>query len=132
MEVTEQSLYEGLKMAKAGNHLTDISHAIGEYVHAHGFSIPSEYTGHGIGSEVHEDPIVPNYGKPHKGVRLKEGMCLAVEPMVHFGKPQTRVLDDEWTVVTKDGSLAAHFEHSIVITKDGCKILTTRHDKEES
>ena len=132
MEVTEQSLYEGLKMAKAGNHLTDISHAIETYVYAHGFSIPQEYTGHGIGTAVHEDPIVPNYGKPHKGVRLKEGMCLAVEPMVHFGKPQTRVLDDEWTVVTKDGSLAAHFEHSIVIPKEGCKILTTRHDKEES
>ncbi len=132
MEVTEQSLYEGLKMAKAGNRLTDISHAIETYVYQNGFSIPQDYAGHGIGSQVHEDPTVPNFGKPGKGVRLKEGMCLAIEPMVHAGKPQTRVLNDEWTVVTKDGSLAAHFEHSVVIRKDGCEILTTIHDKEES
>lgn len=132
MEVTEQSLYEGLKMAKAGNYLTDISHAIETYVYAHGFSIPQDYAGHGIGTSVHEDPTVPNFGKPGRGVRLKEGMCLAIEPMVHFGKPQTRVLNDDWTVVTKDGSLAAHFEHSIVVRKDGCDILTTIHDKEES
>lgn len=132
MQVSEESLYEGLKMAKAGNYLTDISHAIEKHVYAHGFSIPQDYAGHGIGTSVHEDPTVPNFGKPGKGVRLKEGMCLAIEPMVHFGKPQTRVLNDDWTVVTKDGSLAAHFEHSIVIRKDGCDILTTIHDKEES
>lgn len=132
MQVSEESLYEGLKMAKAGNYLTDISHAIEKHVYAHGFSIPQDYAGHGIGTSVHEDPTVPNFGKPGKGVRLKEGMCLAIEPMVHFGKPQTRVLNDDWTVVTKDGSLAAHFEHSIVIREDGCDILTTIHDKEES
>lgn len=132
MEVTEQSLYEGLKMAKAGNRLTDISHAIETYVYKHGFSIPQDYAGHGIGTQVHEDPTVPNFGKPGKGVLLKEGMCLAIEPMVHAGKPQTRVLADEWTVVTKDKSLAAHFEHTVVIRKDGCEILTTIHDKEES
>lgn len=132
MEVSEQSLYEGLKMAKAGNRLTDISHAIETYVYKHGFSIPLDYAGHGIGTQVHEDPTVPNFGKPGKGVLLKEGMCLAIEPMVHAGRPQTRVLADEWTVVTKDKSLAAHFEHTVVIRKDGCEILTTIHDKEES
>ena len=132
LDVTEQSLYEGLKMAKAGNRLTDISFAIESYVHQHGFSIPQDYAGHGIGSEVHEDPTVPNFGKPGRGIVLKEGMCLAIEPMVHAGRPQTRVLADEWTVVTKDGSLAAHFEHTVVIRKDGCDILTTIHDKEES
>ncbi|NBK97617.1 MAG: type I methionyl aminopeptidase [Erysipelotrichia bacterium] len=132
MEVSEQSLYEGLKMAKAGNRLTDISHAIETYVYKHGFSIPQDYAGHGIGTQVHEDPTVPNFGKAGKGVLLKEGMCLAIEPMVHAGKPQTKVLADEWTVVTKDKSLAAHFEHSVVIRKDGCEILTTIHDKEEA
>ncbi len=132
MEVTEQSLYEGLKKAKAGNRLTDISHAIETHVRKFGFSIPQDYAGHGIGTSVHEDPTVPNFGKPGKGVLLKEGMCLAIEPMVHAGKAQTRVLADEWTVVTKDKSLAAHFEHTVVIRKDGCEILTTLQDKEES
>ncbi len=132
MEVTKQSLYEGLKKAKAGNRLTDISHAIETHVHKFGFSIPQDYAGHGIGTSVHEDPTVPNFGKPGKGILLKEGMCLAIEPMVHAGKAQTRVLADEWTVVTKDKSLAAHFEHSVVITKDGCEILTKLQDKEDS
>lgn len=132
MKVSEQALYEGLKMAKAGNRLTDISHAIESYVYKHGFSIPQDYAGHGIGTQVHEDPTVPNFGKQGKGVLLKEGMCLAIEPMVHAGRPQTRVLDDEWTVVTKDKSLAAHYEHSVVIRKDGCEILTMIHDKEEA
>ncbi len=129
---TEESLYEGLKMAKAGNRLTDISSAIETHVRKYGFSIPQDYAGHGIGTSVHEDPTVPNFGKPGKGVLLKEGMCLAIEPMVHAGKPQTKVLADNWTVVTKDKSLAAHFEHSVVITKEGCRILTKIHDKEES
>lgn len=132
MQVTEESLYEGLKMAKAGNRLSDISHAIETHVYKYGYSIPQDYAGHGIGSDVHEDPTVPNFGKPGRGVLLKEGMTLAIEPMVHAGKPQTRVLPDEWTVVTKDGSLAAHFEHTIVIKKDGCQILTTLQNKEES
>lgn len=125
MEVTKQALFEGLKFAKAGNHLSDISHAIGEYVYGHGYSIPRDYTGHGIGSQLHEDPSVPNFGPSGMGVVLKEGMCIAVEPMVHAGRPQTKVLADDWTVVTKDGSWTAHYEHTILITKDGFEILTT-------
>lgn len=132
MEVTKQSLFEGLKQAKAGNHLTDISHAIGEYVYAHGYSIPRDYAGHGIGSSVHEDPTVPNFGPAGHGILLKEGMTIAVEPMVHMGKPQTKVLHDNWTVVTKDNSLTAHYEHTIVIMKDGYDILTTMNKEELS
>lgn len=131
LDVTEQSLYEGLKMAKVGNRLTDISHAIETHVHKHGFSIPKDYTGHGIGTSVHEDPTVPNFGKPGHGVMLKKGMALAIEPMVHAGRPQTKVLDDDWTVVTADHSLSAHFEHSVVIYEDGCEILTKIHNVEE-
>lgn len=131
LDVTEQSLYEGLKFAKAGNRLTDISHAIETYVHKHGFSIPQDYTGHGIGTSVHEDPSVPNFGKPGHGVLLKKGMTLAIEPMVHAGRPQTKVMNDGWTVVTADNSQAAHFEHSVVIYEDGCEILTKIHDVEE-
>ena len=130
MDVTKASLFEGLKYAKAGNHLTDISHAIGEYVYQHGYSIPQDYAGHGIGTEVHEDPIVPNFGPSGHGILLKEGMTIAVEPMVHAGRPQTKVLPDG-TVLTKDGSLAAHYEHTVVILKDGYEILTTTSEKEE-
>ncbi|MDD6466972.1 MAG: type I methionyl aminopeptidase [Erysipelotrichaceae bacterium] len=124
MEVTKQSLFEGLKQAKPGNRIGDISHAIGEHVHAHGYTVPMDYTGHGVGSKLHEDPVIPNYGPAGRGVILKEGMTLAVEPMVHMGKPQTKTMSDGWTVKTKDGSLCAHYEHSIVITKDGYEILT--------
>lgn len=131
MEVTKQSLYEGIKQAKPGNRVTDISHAISSYVYAHGYSIPQDYSGHGVGTSVHEDPTVPNFGSPGKGALLKEGMCIAIEPMVHMGKAQTRVLKDGWTVVTKDGSLTAHYEHTIAITKNGYEILTTLTDKEE-
>ena len=125
MEVTRESLFTGLAQAKPGNRLGDISHAIGEYVHSFGYSVPMEYAGHGIGTSLHEEPSVPNFGPANRGVVLKEGMTLAVEPMVHRGKPFTRVLADDWTVVTKDGSLAAHYEHTIVITADGYMILTT-------
>lgn len=124
MKVTHEALFEGLKYAKAGNHLSDISHAIGEYVMQHGYSVPSDYTGHGIGTSVHEDPDVPNFGPAGRGVILKGGMTIAVEPMVHAGKPQTRTLSDGWSVVTKDGSMCAHYEHTIVIQKDGYEILT--------
>lgn len=130
MRVSEESLYEGLKMARAGNHLTDISHAIGEYVFTHGYSIPRDYAGHGIGTSVHEDPTVPNFGPAGRGILLQEGMTLAVEPMVHAGKPQTRMLKDGWGVVTRDGSKAAHFEHTIVITNRGYEILTTLNKEE--
>lgn len=130
LRVTEEALYAGLSYAKAGNHLSDISHAIGEYVYAHGYSIPQDYTGHGIGTQVHEDPDVPNFGPAGRGVILKEGMTIAVEPMVHAGKPQTRVLADGWGVVAKDGSMTAHYEHTIVIRKDGYEILTTLNKEE--
>lgn len=131
MQVTEQSLYEGLKLVKAGVHLSDVSHAIGEYVYSFGYSVPFDYTGHGIGSKLHEDPAIPNFGPAGRGPVLKAGMTLAIEPMVHLGKPYTKVLKDEWTVVTKDGSLAAHYEHTVLVTETGCEILTTLK-KEES
>ncbi len=125
LEVTEASLFEGLKLAKPSNRLFDISHAIGKYVMDRGYSLPLEYTGHGIGSSLHEDPAIPNVGVPNTGILLKPGMTLAIEPMVHIGKPFTKVLSDNWTVVTKDGTLSAHFEHTVVITEEGFEILTT-------
>ncbi|MFV0380650.1 MAG: type I methionyl aminopeptidase [Breznakia sp.] len=131
LKATEESLYEGLKQAKAHNRLSDISHAIETHVHSYGFSVPRDYTGHGIGSEVHEDPSVPNFGKPGFGVKLKSGMCLAIEPMVQAGRPQTKVLDDNWSVVSADGSMSAHYEHTIVVREDGCEILTTLHNDVE-
>ncbi|MBQ7888933.1 MAG: type I methionyl aminopeptidase [Erysipelotrichaceae bacterium] len=127
MKVTRESLFVGLQQAKPGNRLGDICHAIGEYVESHGYSVPVDYTGHGIGTELHEEPAIPNYGRAGRGILLKEGMTLAIEPMVHAGKPQTRVLQDDWTVVSKDGSLAAHYEHTIVITSTGYEILTVNH-----
>lgn len=125
MKIAEESLYEGLKFAKAGNRLGDISNAIGNYIYDHGYSTPMDFSGHGIGTQLHEDPSVPNMGVAGRGVVLKEGMTLAVEPMVHIGKPQIKVLSDGWTAVTKDSSLAAHYEHTIVIRKEDCEILTT-------
>lgn len=124
MKVTEASLFAGLEQVKPGNRLSDISHAIQEYLESHGCSTPRDYTGHGIGTEVHEDPAIPNYGAPGKGPRLKAGMTFAIEPMAHLGKCDTEVLQDDWTVVTLDRSLAAHYEHTIVITDDGYEILT--------
>ena len=130
MNISEESLYEGLKQAKVGNHLTDISHAIGEFVYAHGYSVPRDLAGHGIGTSVHEDPTVPNFGPAGHGILLKEGMTLAIEPMVLAGRPQTRVANDGWAVVSKDNSLSAHYEHTIVITNDGYEILTTLNKEE--
>ena len=130
LQVSEQALFEGLKYARAGNRLTDISHAIGEYVFAHGCSIPLDYTGHGVGREVHEDPAVPNFGPAGHGVLLKPGMTIAVEPMVIAGRPQTRTLKDGWGVVTRDGSRTAHFEHTVAIANDGYEILTTLKKEE--
>ena len=124
MKVCEASLYAGLQQVKPGNRLSDISHAVQVYLEDHGCTTPLDYTGHGIGSEVHEDPAVPNYGKAGRGPRLKAGMTLAIEPMAHLGGCETEVLEDGWTVVTKDRSLAAHYEHTIVITDDGYEILT--------
>ena len=124
METCEKSLFAGLAQVKPGNRLSDISHAIETYLTEHHCTTPKDYTGHGIGTDVHEEPAIPNYGKPGKGPRLKAGMTVAIEPMAHHGGCETEVLDDGWTVVTKDHSLAAHFEHTIVITDDGYEILT--------
>jgi methionyl aminopeptidase len=125
LAVTEAALYKGLEQARPGARLGDISHAIQVTAEEAGFSIVREYVGHGIGQSLHEAPSVPNYGLPGKGPRLKPGMTLAVEPMVNQGKRFVRTLEDDWTVVTSDGSLCAHFEHTIAITEDGYEILTT-------
>lgn len=122
--VTEEALYRGLEQVRPGNRIGDISWAIQSYVEAHGYSCPIEYTGHGIGKSVHEDPYVPNVGRPHTGPMLKRGMCIAIEPMVFMGKPHCHTLDDDWGVVANDHSLSAHYEHTIAITADGYKILT--------
>ena len=128
IEVTRQSFFEGIKYAKAGNRLGDISAAIQEYVERHGYSIVREYVGHGIGANLHEDPSVPNYGTKGRGPRLVKGMTLAIEPMVNAGAAAIRVLDDDWTVVTKDGSLCAHYENTILITDGEPEILTMADD----
>ena len=124
LDVTEESLYKGLERAKAGVHLTDISHAIQSHVEAANFSVVREYVGHGVGQNLHEDPQIPQYGPPGKGPRLKTGMTLAIEPMVNVGKRYVRTLSDNRTVVTVDGSMCAHFEHTIAITDEGYEILT--------
>ena len=124
LRVTEEALYKGLEQVKPGNRVGDIANAIQTYVEAHGYSCPIEYTGHGIGKQVHEDPYVPNVGKPHSLELLKKGMCLAVEPMVFMGKPHCYTLKDGWGVKSRDHSLAAHYEHTVVITDDGYRILT--------
>jgi methionyl aminopeptidase len=124
MEVTEGALYAGIAAARAGNRLGDISHAIQSYVESRGFSVVREYTGHGIGREMHEGLQVLNFGEPGRGVRLRAGMTLALEPMVNVGDWRTRVLADGWTVVTYDGSLSAHFEHTIVVRDGEAEILT--------
>jgi methionyl aminopeptidase len=125
LKVTEQSLFEGLKKAKAGNRLSDISHAIQKHAESFGYSIVREFVGHGLGKSLHEDPQIPNYGQPGKGLLLKAGMTLAIEPMVNMGRKEVKVLADNWTAVTVDKSLSAHFEHSVLITEDDCVILTT-------
>jgi len=124
LDVTEQSLAQGIAQARTGNHLSDISHAIQSYVESQGFSVVREFVGHGIGKNLHEDPEIPNFGDPHQGPVLKEGMVLAIEPMVNFGAWQTVILDDGWTVITQDGKPSAHFEHTVAITKKGPEILT--------
>lgn len=124
IQVTEQALYEGIKKAVEGNRLSDISHAIQTYVESHGFSVVRDYVGHGIGRSMHEEPQVPNFGRPGRGPRLKVGMTLAIEPMVNMGTYQVRTLPDNWTVVTKDNSKSAHFEHTIGITQNGPEIFT--------
>ena len=121
---TEQSLYEGLKQIKPGNRIGDISASIEKYAHEHQLGVVKELVGHGVGTSVHEDPDVPNFGIAGTGPALKEGMVLAVEPMLTLGSPEIVILDDDWTIETKDYSPSAHFEHTVVVTDDGCKILT--------
>ncbi len=126
VDVTRESLNEGIRHAKAGNKLGEISHAIQTYIEAHGFGVVREYVGHGVGRDMHEDPQVPNFGPADRGPVLKKGMVLALEPMVTVGDWRTRQLDDHWTVVTADGSLSAHFEHTIAITDGEAQVLTAR------
>ncbi|MCJ8009703.1 type I methionyl aminopeptidase [Lederbergia wuyishanensis] len=124
LDVTEKSLYLGLEEAKPSVRLSNISYAIQTYVESNGFSIVREYVGHGIGQNLHEDPQIPHYGPPNKGPRLRPGMVLCIEPMVNAGSRYVRTLADDWTVVTVDGKICAHFEHTIAITDTGYEILT--------
>ncbi len=124
VEVTKQAFFEGIKYAIPGNRIGDISHAIGEYVASQGYSVVREFQGHGIGRSMHEDPGIPNYGKAKRGIRLEPGMTLAIEPMVIQGKNSILELDDGWTIITEDGSLAAHYENTILITEKEPEILT--------
>lgn len=126
IDVTEQSFFEGIKYAKAGNHLHDISTAIQNYVESHGCSVVRDLVGHGIGEHLHEDPEVPNFKPKGRGIKLVEGMTLAIEPMVNAGDFEVWWLEDDWTVVTQDGSLSAHYENTVLITKDGPELLSIR------
>jgi methionyl aminopeptidase len=124
MQVTEQSLYAGIEQAREGNRLGDVSAAVQTMVESAGFSVVRDFVGHGIGRNLHEEPQIPNFGKKGRGIELKKGMLLAIEPMVNEGEYNIKILPDGWTVVTKDGSLSAHFEHSIAITENGPEILS--------
>lgn len=128
MKHTEQALYEGIKEVKPGAHIGDISHAVEVYATEHNLGVVRELCGHGIGTDMHEDPEVPNFGKPGIGPRLKEGMVICIEPMLNAGSRNVALLDDDWTVVTLDGKPAAHYEHTVLVTKDGYEILTPRLD----
>lgn len=129
VQVTEEALYLGIKQAVVGNRLTDISHAVQQHVESAGYSVVTEFVGHGIGRQLHEEPQIPNYGKPGQGPRLQPGMVLAIEPMVNMGGSAVRVLEDRWTAVTADGSLSAHFEHTIAIQPSGpARILSQRSE----
>jgi len=125
MQVTQQSLYSAIDQACDGNRLGDISAAVQETAEAAGYSIVRDFVGHGIGKSMHEEPQIPNFGKKGRGIELKKGMILAIEPMVNAGKYRVRILSDGWTVITEDGSLSAHFEHSVAITDNGPEILST-------
>ncbi len=128
LRVTEEALYRGIDAARTGGRLSDIGHAIQDWVEQHGFSVVREFVGHGIGTKLHEEPQIPNYGQPGRGPRLVEGMVLAIEPMVNAGRASVKVLADGWTAVTRDGSLSAHFEHTVAITGNGPEVMTARRD----
>jgi methionyl aminopeptidase len=129
IKITEESFFEGLKFCRIGYRLSDISNAIQNYAEENGFSVVRDFVGHGIGRQMHEDPPVPNYGAAGRGPRLESGMALAIEPMINVGGFKVVVLDDEWTVITKDGTLSAHYENTVIITEDG-PIMTTYSDSE--
>ncbi len=124
LDATEQALWKGIEQARPGNRVGDIGHAVQEYVETRSYSVVREFCGHGVGAKMHEDPSVPNYGKPGRGARLAAGMVIAIEPMINLGHREIEVKPDGWTVVTKDGSLSAHFEHTVAITPNGPVILT--------
>jgi methionyl aminopeptidase len=124
--VTREALDRGIEQVRLGGRVSDIGHAIQQHVEQHGFSVVREFVGHGIGAALHEEPQIANYGDPGRGPRLAEGMVLAIEPMVNMGKPGVKVLSDGWTAITRDGSLSAHFEHTVAVTKDGPLVLTQR------
>jgi len=124
--ITESALHEGIKQVAVGNRLSDISHAIQEYVESHNFSIVREFVGHGIGQKLHESPQIPNFGPPGKGVKLKPGMVFAIEPMINEGGPDIEILSDQWTAVTLDRKLSAHFEHTVAVTENGPDILSLK------
>ena len=129
LRVTKEALERAIAQVEGRWHgLSDIGHAVQEWVEAHGFSVVREFVGHGIGEKLHEEPQIPNYGQPGRGPKLAEGMVLAIEPMVAMGRPDVKVLGDGWTAVTNDGSLAAHFEHTVAVTADGPLVLTARAD----
>ena len=128
MEHTEKALYEGIKQVKPGNHIGDISHAVEMYARSHNLGVVEELCGHGIGTDMHEDPEVPNYGKEGTGPRLKPGMVICIEPMLTYGERFVYIEDDDWTIKTDDGLPAAHYEHTVLVTKDGYEILTPRLD----
>lgn len=124
LRVTQEALMRGIGAVRLGGHLSDISHAVQTHVEAHGYSVVRIFVGHGIGKALHEDPQIPNYGPPGRGPQLTPGMVLAIEPMVNAGAPEVEILPDNWTAVTKDRSLSAHFEHTIALTEEGVEILT--------
>jgi len=124
IQVTEESLYKGIENMRPGKHIGDVSAAIQDHVESHGYHVPRKYTGHGVGQKMHEPPQVPNFGVPGKGMLLQEGMTIAIEPMVLVGTPKTKVLSDQWTVISADHSLTAHYEHTVAVTANGPMILT--------
>ena len=129
LRVTRVALDMGIEQVQVNGHVSDIGHVVQRHVEAHGFSVVREFVGHGIGTKLHEEPQIPNYGAPGRGPRLATGMVLAIEPMVNMGKPSVKVLGDEWTAVTRDGSLSAHFEHTVAVTDLGPEVLTRPRDQ---
>jgi len=126
LRITQEALERGITQVKVGGRISDIGHVVQQHVESHGFSVVREFVGHGIGASLHEEPQIANYGEPGRGPRMAEGMVLAIEPMVNMGRPAVKVLEDGWTAVTRDGSLSAHFEHTVAVTKQGPLVLTMR------